>query len=103
MRVYLAVSLDELTALAAGRPVSAAAFLAASEDEEDEFAALEEASEHGVAVAAADLDDPDGPMTLAEVASIHVDVDGSGDLAWYATQEIDAVLRTLESGNTASP
>lgn len=103
MRVYLAVSLDELKALAAGHAVTATAFVAASEDEEDELAALEEASENGVAVVAADLDDPDGPVTLVEAASIHVDVDGSGDLAWYATQEIDAVLHTLEDGNTASP
>ena len=95
MRVYFAVSIDELEALAAGQPVTAAAFLAASEDEEDELAALEEAAENGAAAVAADLADPDGPLTLAEVASIHVDVDGSGDLAWYATQEIDAVLRTL--------
>lgn len=103
MRVYLAVSLDELRTLAAGQAVTAAAYLAASEDEEDELAALEEAAENGVVAVAADLDDPDGPATLAQVASIHVDVDGSGDLAWYATQEIDAVLRTLDGGNTASP
>ena len=95
MRVYLAVTLDDLIALAAGDPVTAPAFLAASQDEEDELAALEEAAEQGDAAAAADLDDPDGPATLADVASFHVDVDGTGDLAWYATQEIDDVIRTL--------
>jgi hypothetical protein len=53
-------------------------------------------------VAAAELNDPDGPATLADVASFHLDVDGTGDLAWYATQEIDAVLRTLQTRGTAS-
>lgn len=102
MRVYLAVGREELTALAAGGAISAPAFLAASEDEEDELAALEEASEHGVAVAAAELDDPDGPATLDDIVSFHLDIDGSGDLAWFATQEIDAVLSTLAGPGTAS-
>ena len=82
--------------------ISAPAFLAASEDEEDELAALEEASEHAAAVAAAEVDDPDGPVTLDDVVSFHVDIDGTGDLAWYATQEIDAVLSTLAGPGTAS-
>jgi hypothetical protein len=102
MRVYLAVGPEDLTALAAGQPINAPAFVAASEDEEDELAALEEASENGAAVAAAELDDPDGPVTLDDVVSFHLDVDGTGDLAWYATQEIDAVLSTLAGPDTAS-
>jgi hypothetical protein len=102
MRVYLAVGRAELTALAAGDPVHASAFIAASEDEEDELAALEEAAEHGEAVAAVELNDPDGPATLDDIASFHLDVDGTGDLAWYATQEIDAVLQTLQDRGTAS-
>ncbi len=102
MRVYLAVGRDELTALAGGASISAPAFIAASEDEEDELAALEEASEHAAAVAAAEVDDPDGPVSLDEVVSFHLDVDGTGDLAWYATQEIDAVLSALAGPNTAS-
>ena len=102
MRVYLAVGRDELTTLASGGAISAAAFLAASEDEEDELAALEEASEHAAAVAAAELDDPDGPAKLDDIVSFHLDVDGTGDLAWYATQEIDAVLSALAGPSTAS-
>ena len=102
MRVYLAVGREELTALAAGGSISAPAFLAASEDEEDELAALEEASEHAAAVAAAEVDDPDGPVTLDDIVSFHVDIDGTGDLAWYATQEIDAVLSTLAGPSTTS-
>ncbi|MCW2829825.1 MAG: hypothetical protein JWP31_517 [Aeromicrobium sp.] len=100
VRVYLALDLDELAALAAGEPVSPQAFVAASDDEEDELAALEEAAEHGRVVAAADLDDPDETADLSDVASFHLDVDGSGHLAWYARQEIDAVLR--EARRTAS-
>ncbi|MEV7395677.1 hypothetical protein [Aeromicrobium sp. NPDC092404] len=102
MRVYLAVSRDNLAALADGEAITPAAFLAASQDEEDELAALEEASEHAAAVAAAELDDPDGPVTLEDVVSFHLDVDGTGDLAWYATQEIDAVLSALAGPSTAS-
>jgi hypothetical protein len=45
-----------------------------------------------VVAAAAELDDPDGPVTLDDIASLHVDLDDSGDLAWFATQEIAAVV-----------
>ncbi|AWB93002.1 hypothetical protein [Aeromicrobium chenweiae] len=96
MRVYLGLTVDELAALEAGQTITPAeAFLSASVDEEDELAALEEAAEHGAVAAAAELDDPDGPVRLVDVASFHLDVDGSGDLAWYAPQEIDAVLREV--------
>lgn len=96
MRVYLSLTRDELTALEAGGSVTPAeAFVAASIDEEDELAALEEAAEHGDVAAAAELDDPDGPVTLVDIASLHVDMDDSGDLAWFATQEIAAVIELL--------
>lgn len=96
MRVYLGLAREELVALAAGDAVTPAeAFLAASTDEEDELAALEEAAEHGVVAAAADLDDPDGPVTLDDVASLHVAIDDSGDLAWFAPQEIAAVVELI--------
>jgi hypothetical protein len=96
MRVYLGLSIDELEALATGAAVTPAeAFLAASVDEEDELAALEEAAEHGVVAAAAELDDPDGEVALVDIASLHVDLDDSGDLAWFATQEIAAVIELV--------
>lgn len=96
MRVYLSLTRDELASLGAGGSVTPAeAFVAASTDEEDELAALEEAAEHGDVAAAAELDDPDGPVTLTEIASLHVDLDDSGDLAWYAPQEIAAVIQAL--------
>lgn len=101
MRVYVSLSVEHLEALATGEPVQPIeAFLAASTDEEDELAALEEAAEHGAVGAAAELDDPDGPVRPVDVESYHLDVDDSGDLAWYAPQEIDAVLR--EARGTAS-
>ena len=98
MRVYLGLDVDELVALEAGRSVTPAeAFVAASTDEEDELAALEEAAEHGVVAAAAEVDDPDGPLSLVDIASLHVDLDDSGDLAWFATQEIAAVIELVRS------
>ncbi len=95
MRIYLALDADMLEKLAAGERISAPAFCAETEDEEDELAAMEEAAEHGTAVAAADVGASDD-VTLTEIASFHVDLDGTGDLAWFATQEIDAVLRIVQ-------
>lgn len=96
MRVYLSLTRDELIALEAGGSVTPAeSFLAASTEEEDELAALEVAAEHGDVAAAAELDDPDGPVSLIDLASLHVDLDDSGDLAWFATQEAAAVIEML--------
>lgn len=97
MRIYLAATLAEIESLAAGQTVTGRVFNSATEDEEGEFAAFGEAAEHGVVVIAADVDASEAPVALGDVASFHVDVDGSGDLAWYATQEIDAVLLALRS------
>jgi len=96
MRVYLGLTRGDLVALQAGESVTPLeVFVAASIDEEDELAALEEAAEHGAVAAAAELDDPDGPVRLIDIASLHVDLDDSGDLAWFATQEIAAVVEVL--------
>ncbi|WP_020691552.1 hypothetical protein [Aeromicrobium massiliense] len=96
MRIYAGVTRDELEALHAdGTALAGERFVAATEDEEDEAAALEAAAEAGDAAVVAELDDEDAPITLDVVESVHVDVDGSGDLAWYATQELPAVLEAL--------
>lgn len=95
MRIYVAVDAELLEKLSAGERISAPAFRAETEDEEDEAAALEEAAEHGRVVVAADVEGTDD-VTLDDVASLHVDLDGTGDLAWFATQEIDAVLRIVQ-------
>ena len=96
VRIYVALDADQLQQLASGVRVTGPAFRAETEDEEDEHAALEEAASHGPVVVAADVDGSDDALTLDDVASFHVDVDGTGDLAWYATQEIDAVLNEVQ-------
>lgn len=93
MRIYVAIDAMLLEQLAAGARISAPAWHADTDDEEDEHAALATAAEHAAIVVAADVSGSDDGLTLEDVASFHVDLDGSGDLAWYATQEIDAVLR----------
>ncbi len=99
MRLYLSGDLAALQALRDGGSVTLPAFAAASEDEEDEFDALTAAAEAGTVVVAADVDevDPgnDQAVTLQQVAALHVDVDGSGDLAWFASQELDEVVDLL--------
>lgn len=99
MRLYLSAGVDALRSLRDGASVTLPAFAAASDDEEDEYAALASAAEGSAAVVVADIDQVDDgddqAVTLHQVAAIHVDVDGSGDLAWFATQEIDEVLRLL--------
>jgi hypothetical protein len=96
MRIYVALDADQLEQLSAGARVTGPAFRAETEDEEDELAALEEAASHGPVVAAAEVDGSDDALTLDDVASFHVEVDGTGDLAWYATQELGAVLREVQ-------
>lgn len=68
---------------------------AQSEDEEHELDALLEAADAGPVVVVAEVASADAPVTLDWVAALHVDPDGSGDLAWYASQELDDVLALL--------
>ena len=96
MRVYFAAEASALASLRAGNAVRVPAYAPASEDELDEFAALSEAAEAGSVAIAADVDDPDASFTLEQVASFHLDADGSGDLAWYAPQELDQVITLLQ-------
>jgi hypothetical protein len=102
VRIYLPASLGDVETLAAGGALTTQAFTPATEDEDAEFAAFGEAAEHGVAVISADVATRGEPVTMDSVASFHVDVDGSGDLAWFATQEIDAVLLALRSTASGS-
>ena len=96
MRAYFAAEAGALVSLRAGDAVRLPAFVPASEDELDEFAALSEAAESGSVTIAADVDDPDEPFTLEQVAAFHLDADGSGDLAWYARQELDQVVELMQ-------
>ena len=112
VRLYLAGDRAALQALRDGGSVTLTAFAAASHgggagpwaanstDEEDEFAALMQAFEEGAAVVAVDVEEVDPgdtqSVTLDQVAALHVDLDGSGDLAWFATQELDQVVELLD-------
>lgn len=95
MRVYLPVGVADLRRLADGEAIEVEGYLAASTDEEDELAALETAGDDAPAVAVAEVDDPDGPITLVDIDALHAPTDDSGDLAWFATQEIAAVIELL--------
>jgi len=102
MRVYLPVGLSELRTLAAGEPIEVEGYLAVSTDEEDELAAVESAAADGAAVAVAEAADPDGPVALTEVEALHVALDDSGDLAWFAPSEIATVIELVQRPPVAS-
>lgn len=109
-RVYVPTTLEGLAALAADGELPAAAerYVADSDAEEAEYAALVAAAVDSAAmlegpgrrvVVVADLADPDGAVPLRLVDAVHadpadrpVDADPEDDLGWYATQEIGALL-----------
>ena len=95
MRVYVPAGLDTLVRLREGQDVDSSAVVPDSDDELDEFDALSAAAEQGDVVIAADVERLDSPVSLDQVASFHVDADGSGDLAWYAPKELDQVIALL--------
>ena len=99
MRVYLPAGVEALIQLREGRDVALAAVVPTSDDELDEFEALSEAAEQGAVVIAADVGRADSPVSLDDVASFHLDADGSGDLAWYAPQELDDVIELLSAAS----
>lgn len=97
MRVYLPAGSAELQRLVAGETIQIEGFLAVSTDEEDELGALEAAGEEAGCVVVAEVSDPDGPVGLDDVEALHVDIDDSGDLAWFGTQEIAAVIELVRA------
>ncbi|WP_375002837.1 hypothetical protein [Aeromicrobium sp. CTD01-1L150] len=94
MRVWVAADAEGLRALRAGDPLPGERIVAQSEDEEHEHDALLTAAESGSVVVVAEVRDEED-LTLDLVQAFHLDADGSGDLAWYATQELDDVLAQL--------
>jgi uncharacterized protein DUF6912 len=113
VRVYVPTTLAGLAGLRDGGslPASAERYVADGEDEQSEYAALVAAAVDAAAllegpgrrvVVVADLPDsadPDGAVPLRDVVAVHADAqvrpagaDPEDDLAWYATQEIDALL-----------
>ncbi len=110
MRVYLPTTLEGLGRLRddGSLPASAERYVADGDSEEQEYAALMAAAAESAelldgagrrVVVVADLADPDDVVPLRDVVALHADpadrpagADPDDDLAWYATQEIDAIL-----------
>ncbi|MBW9204898.1 hypothetical protein KV102_02550 [Mumia sp. zg.B53] len=104
-RAYLAVRAADLRSLADTGELPGDAYacvVAASDDEQDEYDAMAVAGEIAeerwgsvlvIAMQAAAGPDGEvtGPVALRDVAAIHV----GDELAWYATQELDAVLEQI--------
>lgn len=95
-RIYAAVDAALLRRLQAGETVQVDPTVAASEDEQDEYDAMIEASAGGPVVLVAEVTNEGAPVDLSLVESFHVDLDDSGDLAWFATQEIAQVIEIVE-------
>ncbi len=95
-RIYAATNLQQLRELAAGQPIEVQVVTPESEDEEHEYEALLSAAEQGSVVISAEVETEDSPVRPQDVQSFHLDADGSGDLAWYAPQELDQVIGLLE-------
>ena len=110
-RVYVPATLDLLAAWhqAGVVPADAERFVAEGDDEDSEYAALmaaadastvlQDAAGHRRVVVVAEVGDPDGEVAVRLVRAVHADeaprpadADPDDDLAWYATQEIGALL-----------
>ncbi len=94
VRVWAGVDVDVLRALRDGAPLADGLVAAESDDEGHEYEALLAAAEDGPVVVVAEVAEG-ADVTMADVEALHVDADGSGDLAWFAPQEVDAVLDVL--------
>jgi hypothetical protein len=109
-RVYVPTTIAGLSALSRDGvlPPGLERLVAAAADEESEYAALMAAAEESAAllesaglrvVVVAEVADPDGVVRRRDVVAVHADpserspgADPDEDLAWYATQEIEAFL-----------
>lgn len=92
MRIYLGVDAEALRMLAAGLRLESARVAPDSEDEQEEADAMLTAAEDGPVVVAAEVDRAEDPVALSDVSSFHLDIDGSGQLAWFASQELADVI-----------
>lgn len=97
MRIYFAADAARLRRLRDGAALVVDPRVPASGDEVDEFDAMTSAMAPGCAVVAADVDAATAPVEMATVAAFHVDLDGTGDLAWFAAQELDDVIDVLDA------
>ncbi len=110
MRCYVPATVDLLRRLVEGGtlPHDVERIEAASDDEESEYDALMDAAAAAAAlldgpgrrvVVVAEVDSATAPISLGDVAAVHCDVqdrpadaDPDDDLAWFATQEIPALV-----------
>ncbi len=106
-RVYLPTTLEALARYVelGYVPQEVERFVAPGDDEESEYAALVTAGESAAAlldgpgrrvVLVAEVDDVDAAVAMGQVEAVHADTDDGAapddDLAWFATQEIPALL-----------
>lgn len=96
MRIFFSADGKDLRELRDGGSVLGVTQVPRSDDEADEFDAMMAAFVPGGAVLAAEVDSVTDPVGLTNLAALHVDLDGSGDLAWFAPQEIDEVIDLVE-------
>ncbi|OUZ12840.1 hypothetical protein BHE97_01155 [Aeromicrobium sp. PE09-221] len=94
MRIYIGTDAAGLESLRSGS-LEGAPVLAESEDEQHEYEAMLAAAEDGPVVVVAEIDHDEQPVTPREVVSFHTVLDDSGDLAWFAPEEIDTVVELL--------
>lgn len=106
MRLYVPATLERLAAYAEAGELRdhEEPFVADDEDEESEYAALMAAADASAelqpaggrrVVLVVEVDREDQPVPMRRVLAVHTDPEGAGpddDLAWFATQEIPALL-----------
>lgn len=106
MRLYVPATLERLAAYADTGEVRdhEEPFVADDEDEESEYAALMAAADASAelqpaggrrVVLVVEVDREGEPVPMRRVLAVHADPEGAGrddDLAWFATQEIPALL-----------
>jgi hypothetical protein len=110
VRYYVPTTLDRLrTYVEHGRlPDDVDRFQSEGDDEESEYAALMGAADAAAAlldgpgrrvVVVAEVEVPGAELAMSEVVAVHcdvadrpVDADPDEDLAWFATQEIEALV-----------
>ena len=103
VRVYVPTTPAGLARLAEEGvlPATPDAVVAPDDDEETEYDAMMTAASTiprpvRRVVVVAEVDDPDGPVRLDQVAAVHADAEegaaADDDLAWYAVSEIPLLL-----------
>lgn len=94
-RAYVPADREQLALLLTGELPIYQIVWPESEDEQDEYDALMTAAEYGEVVIAVDVNADAELAERTQVAAIHLDVDGSGDLAWFAPDELSDVIALL--------